>query len=192
MNANKVVGARIKQMRESKSITLDEMVERSGLDIKQVISIEEEVGIPSLASLIKIARVLGVRLGTFLDDQGEEGPVISRNNNHKRGISFSTKETDSRKHMDYFSLSATKAGRHMEPFIIQVEPIGEGVDFIMSSHEGEEFLYCLEGILEISYGNETYILEEGDSIYYDSIVSHHVHAADSNGAKILAVVYTPL
>lgn len=57
--------------------------------------------------------------------------------------------------------------------------------------KGEEFIYVLEGVLEINYGKNTYILEEGDSIYYDSIVAHHVHAAADNTAKILGVIYTP-
>ena len=39
---------------------------------------------------------------------------------------------------------------------------------------------------------DTYLLEEGDSIYYDSIVPHHVHAYEGQAAKILAVVYTPI
>jgi quercetin dioxygenase-like cupin family protein len=94
--------------------------------------------------------------------------------------------------MDYFSLAADKPGRHIEPFIIQVAPRENGNNFILSSHEGEEFIYCLEGSFEISYGADTYVLNEGDSIYYDSIIAHHVHAADVKGAKILAVVYTPI
>jgi quercetin dioxygenase-like cupin family protein len=78
----------------------------------------------------------------------------------------------------------------MEPFLIDIAS-SSGVDFILSTHEGEEFIYVLEGIVEINYGKNTYILEEGDSIYYDSIVAHHVHAGAGSTAKILAVVYTP-
>jgi transcriptional regulator with XRE-family HTH domain len=192
MNSDKVVGNRVKNLRESKSIDLAEMAERTGLDVEQIIHIEEDKDLPSLAPLIKIARVLGVRLGTFLDDQDALGPVVSRNKNYKRSISFSTDQTVSHTHMDYYSLASDKSGRHIEPFIIQVAPREENSHFLLSSHEGEEFMYCLEGLLEITYGNDTYILENGDSIYYDSIVAHHVHAADSQGAKILAVVYTPL
>ncbi|MBS5979740.1 cupin domain-containing protein [Dysgonomonas sp. Marseille-Q5470] len=192
MKTNKRIGERICEIRESKSISLADMIERSGLDEKQVVTIEETGGIPSLAPLIKIARVLGVRLGTFLDDVDETGPVISRKEQYNKSISFSTKDTSSVKHMDYYSLSSTKSGRHMEPFVIQIEPIKKGVDFILSTHEGEEFIYCLEGVVEINYGTDVYWLEEGDSIYYDSIVSHHVHAGGESGAKILAVIYTPL
>lgn len=79
----------------------------------------------------------------------------------------------------------------MEPFVIEISPSDEGENFILSTHEGEEFIYVLNGIIEINYGQNTYILEEGDSIYYDSIVAHHVHAADNHKAQILGVIYTP-
>ena len=190
MDNDNIVGKRIKSLRESKSIGLEEMAERTGLDTEQINRIESDKDLPSLAPLIKIARVLGVRLGTFLDDRDTLGPVISRKTNRKEGVSFSTNQTASHTHMDYYSLSADKSGRHMEPFVIQVAPKEES-EFQLSSHEGEEFIFCLDGAVEITYGEDSHILEEGDSIYYDSIVAHHVHAADSRGAKILAVVYTP-
>ena len=146
---------------------------------------------PSLAPLIKIARVLGVRLGTFLDDQAELGPVVCRKKDSEAdGIGFTNNATQGHKHMDYHSLSQDKSGRHMEPFLIEIAPSEEGEDFILSTHEGEEFIYVLNGVVEINYGKNTYILEEGDSIYYDSIVAHHVHAA-ADKARILGVVYTP-
>ncbi|GHT08809.1 transcriptional regulator [Bacteroidia bacterium] len=192
MNTDKIVGKRIKALRESKSIDVAEMAERTGLDAEQIIRIEEDKDLPSLAPLIKIARVLGVRLGTFLDDQDALGPVISRKKNYKESVSFSTNQTASHTHMDYYSLASDKSGRHIEPFIIQVAPRQDNSDFLLSSHEGEEFIFCLEGILEVTYGNDTFLMEEGDSIYYDSIIAHHVHAADSQGARILAVVYTPI
>lgn len=193
MGSNKIIGAKIKSIRESKQITPEEVAERSGLSVEQIERIEGNVDFPSLAPLIKIARVLGVRLGTFLDDQSELGPVISRkiDSNEANGIGFTNNSVKARKHMEYHSLSQDKSGRHMEPFLIDVAPSEEGVDFVLSTHEGEEFIYVLEGILEINYGKNIYILEEGDSIYYDSIVAHHVHAAASNTAKILGVIYTP-
>jgi len=88
-------------------------------------------------------------------------------------------------------LSKSKADRHMEPFMIDIAPTKDS-DFILSSHEGEEFIMVMEGTLEISYGKYTYILEESDSIYYDSIVPHHVHAFEGQAARILAVIYTPV
>jgi transcriptional regulator with XRE-family HTH domain len=192
MGNNKVIGAKIKNMREAKHLSLAEVAERSGLSIEQIERIENNVDFPSLAPLIKIARVLGVRLGTFLDDQSELGPVICRKTDAREGnsISFSNNATVSHKHMEYHSLSQDKTGRHMEPFLIDIAP-SKNADFILSTHEGEEFIFVLEGIVEINYGKSSYILEEGDSIYYDSIVAHHVHAYNGSPARILGIIYTP-
>ena len=154
MGNNKIIGAKIKSIRESKQLSIEEVSERSGLGIDQIERIEGNIDFPSLAPLIKIARVLGVRLGTFLDDQAELGPVICRkkDSNDANSIGFSNNDSKARKHMEYHSLSQDKSGRHMEPFLIDVAPTKEGVDFVLSTHEGEEFIYVLEGILEINYG----------------------------------------
>lgn len=191
MDASKIVGEKIKSLRENQSISVEELAERSGLSTEQIERIENNIDLPSLAPLIKIARVLGVRLGTFLDDQDEMGPVVCRKSEATDSISFSNNAIQSRKHMEYHSLSKSKADRHMEPFIIDVTPT-EDNDFVLSSHEGEEFIMVLEGTMEISYGKHTYLLKEGDTIYYDSIVPHHVHAYQGQAAKILAVIYTPV
>ena len=78
MDTSKIVGEKIKSLRESQSISMEELAQRSGLAIEQIERIENNIDLPSLAPLIKIARVLGVRLGTFLDDQDENGPVVCR------------------------------------------------------------------------------------------------------------------
>lgn len=192
MNNNKIIGSKIQKIRESKQLTVEDVAERSGLSVEQIQRIEGNVDFPSLAPLIKIARVLGVRLGTFLDDQSELGPVICHKGDLAGdGIGFTNNNTEGRKHMSYYALAGDKSGRHMEPFIIDVAPTAEGEKFICSSHEGEEFIYVLNGELEIIYGKNTYRLETGDSIYYDSIVAHHVHAAPGASARILGVIYTP-
>lgn len=189
---NTVVGSKIKGIRESKNLSVEEIADRSGLSIEQIRSIETDQNLPSLGPLIKIARALGVRLGTFMDDNDAIGPVITRSANREgdNSISFSNDATDARKHMEYHPLAQQKAGRHMEPFIIDIHP-EQTPDFQLSAHEGEEFIYVMSGELEIVYGKETYHLTEGDSIYYDSIVKHHVHGAPGKSAKILALVYIP-
>ena len=191
-NSNTFVGSKIKGIRESKNISIEEMSERSGLSEDQILSIENDQNLPSLGPLIKIARALGVRLGTFMDDNDALGPVVCRAEDRERdsSISFSNGATDARKHMEYHPLAQQKAGRHMEPFIIDINP-SEQQEFKLSAHEGEEFIYVMDGEVEIEYGKEKYMLKEGDSIFYDSIVKHHVHGAPGKSAKILAVVYIP-
>ena len=191
MDTSKIVGEKIKSLRESRSISMEDLAQRSGLALEQIERIEGNIDLPSLAPLIKIARVLGVRLGTFLDDQDETGPAICRKAEAGDSISFSNNAIQSRKHMEYHSLAKAKTDRHMEPFIIDVHATDD-IDFVLSSHEGEEFIFVMEGVMEVCYGKNTYLLEAGDSIYYDSIVPHHVHGYQGQAAKILAVVYTPM
>ena len=168
MNNHSVVGAKIKGIRETKNLSIEEIAE------------------------IKIARALGVRLGTFMDDNDDLGPIVTRAKDREAdsSISFSNGATDARKHMEYHPLAQQKAGRHMEPFVIDINP-EDTPEFQLSAHEGEEFIYVMQGEVEIVYGKETYHLNEGDSIFYDSIVKHHVHGAPGKSAKILAVVYIP-
>jgi transcriptional regulator with XRE-family HTH domain len=191
-NTNTLVGSKIKGIRESKNLTIEEIAESSGLSVEQINSIENDQNLPSLGPLIKIARALGVRLGTFMDDNDALGPVVCRAADRERNssISFSNGAADARKHMEYHPLAQQKAGRHMEPFVIDINP-EENPDFKLSAHEGEEFIFVMNGEVEIEYGKEKYLLKEGDSIFYDSIVKHHVHGVPGKSAKILAVVYIP-
>lgn len=186
----KQIGSKIKQLRESKKMSLEDFADRSGLTIEQIEAIENNSRIPSLAPLIKMARALGVRLGTFLDDNDNLGPVVCRKEAQPEGISFSNKTANSHNELKFFSLAEKKAGRSMEPFLIDIDSSSKDA-YTLSSHEGEEFIYVLQGSVEIFYGKQSYIINEGESIYYDSIVNHNVHAANNSKAKILAVVYTP-
>ena len=163
---NTLVGSKIKGLRETKNLSIEEIAERSGLSVEQINSIENDQNLPSLGPLIKIARALGVRLGTFMDDNDALGPIVCRAADREKdsSISFSNDATDARKHMEYHPLAQQKAGRHMEPFIIDINP-EDNQDYKHSAHEGEEFIYVMEGEVEVEYGKEKYSLKEGDSIY---------------------------
>jgi transcriptional regulator with XRE-family HTH domain len=190
MTAEITVGGKIKQIREMKKVSIEELAARSGMELAIIQKIEQEKNVPSLAPLIKIARALGVRLGTFLDDSDSYGPVVVRSGEYQKGARFTSQSSEAREHLNFFSLAFDKAGRNMEPFIVDIEPAQQS-DYMLSSHEGEEFIYVLEGEIEINYGREVYRLSKGDSIYLDSIVLHNVHAGNHQSAKILAVVYAP-
>ncbi len=191
MTAKIKIGKKIKEYREFRNIKREDLAMKADMDLQQLEIIEEKGIVPSIGHLIKITRALGVRIGTFLDDQEQIGPVIIQSGKEKASLSFSTKDEKSRQHLNFYSLALDKTGRHMEPFIVDIEPAIES-DYKLSSHEGEEFIYVLKGNVEINYGKETYQLSEGDSIYLDSVVAHNVHAAQNEAAKILAVIYYPV
>jgi transcriptional regulator with XRE-family HTH domain len=191
MTQDTKIGSKIKAIRESKKMTVEDMAQRSQLSVSQINDIESGNNIPSLAPLIKIARTLGVRLGTFLDDHDNLGPAVSRKNKAGESIQTTNTEKKSKSHNTFYALAPQKTGRTMEPFFIEINPADEK-DLEVSAHEGEEFIYVLEGVVKIVYGQNVYLLEQGDSIYYDSIVDHLVCAGDEKGAKIVAVVYAPV
>ena len=189
MAVRKLVGEKIKGIRESKKISREDLAANSGLEIGLINAIEENSNIPSLSPLIKIARA-GVRLGTFLDDSDLIGPEVCRKGAAEKSMSTSNTKSRSNSHLDFTSLASHKAGRSMEPFVITIEP-ADTKQLLLSSHEGEEFIYVMEGVVKIIYGKDEYLLNEGDSIYYDSIVEHLVCAGNNQPSKILAVVYSP-
>ncbi|NMA56354.1 MAG: cupin domain-containing protein [Treponema sp.] len=184
------LGKKVQLFREMRNLSLEEVSKRSGLCIDEIEKIENGDLIPSLTPLIKIARVLGTRLGSFLDDDENLGPVVTRKETHTSITRFSNRDGAVSSDLDFFSLAQNKTSRHMEPFLIDIHPLSEK-EYRMSSHEGEECIYVLSGSIEVKYGSETHVLNEGDSIYYDSIVEHHVHSASGEAARILAVIYTP-
>jgi transcriptional regulator with XRE-family HTH domain len=184
------LGEKVRTIRESRSMSAEQLAERADLAPELVAQIEAGSLIPSLAPLIRIARSLGVRLGTFLDEAAQLGPVVSRRGAHETVVRFSGRDSASRSDLDFFSLAANKSGRHMEPFLIDIHPgSAEGVK--PSTHEGEEFVYVLSGEIEVLYGKDLYRLKTGDCIYYDSIVPHHVHSAGNEEARVLAVLFAP-
>lgn len=185
-----IVSEKIKTLCSDRNITKEQLSERSGLSLEKIELIENGEKIPSLSSLIKISRALGVRLGTFLDDSENIGPVVHRKSEKSESATFSSHLSTANSHMDFFSLAASKAARNMEPFLINIHK-NEDAKKVSSSHEGEEFIYVLKGTVNIDYGKEKYVLQSGDSLYYDSIVEHLVYTESDEGAQILAVVYSP-
>jgi quercetin dioxygenase-like cupin family protein/DNA-binding XRE family transcriptional regulator len=196
-------GERITELRNTYSVNRETLAERSGVPVELIAKIEDEGHIPDLAPLIKLSRALGVRLGTLLDDHEQLGPVITRAGEAAASARFVTglpdesaetaaaTETAAKGHqgLSFKALAADKNGRHMEPFIVDIEPDAQQEK---STHEGEEFIHVLAGKLSLEYGTGKETLKAGDSVYYDSIVPHRVLAAGGEPARILAVIYTPV
>ena len=184
-----LIGPRIRQLRERREYTLETLAKQSGCSVEMIAALEAGDLVPSLTPLLRLARGLGVRLGTLLDDQTLDGPAIVRHGDAGTAIHFSGNDPSrKRSTLDFHPLAPHKAARNMEPFLIDVHPATGEV--ALNEHEGEEFIYVLSGRIEIRYGKDTHQLDAGDSIYYESAVPHHVQALGGD-AKILAVVYAP-
>lgn len=182
-------GKRIQRFRELNEISLDDLAQRTGLDRVFLQSLEEDSVYPSLGPLLKVARGLGVRMGTFLDDELGRDPLIVRLGAREEGLRMPGGKGGP-VDMTFYSLGKGKTDRHMEPFFIELLPAA-GADKKLSSHEGEEFIVVHEGSIEVTYGSEVLNLAKGDSIYLNSIVPHRVAAGGNSPASIYAVLYFP-
>jgi transcriptional regulator with XRE-family HTH domain len=185
---DKKVGERVRAFREKQNLTLADLAGRTGLEESFLAAVEAKDSYPSLGPLLKIARALGVRLGTFLDDHVSRDPLIVRLAERTPEMSMHADGEGPASHT-YYSLGRGKTDRHMEPFFIEMTPEPEE-DKKLSSHEGEEFIMVVSGQVELIYGRETSILGPGDSIYYNSVVPHSL-CATGGAASIYAVLYFP-
>ena len=191
MSEDNKIGKKIRQVRENKEMTVEELAKASGNTVELIESLEEGSFIPSMTPLFKIARALGVRLGTFLDDMPQTGPFVVKSGQSEEIIHFTGSISNLEEStLDLYSLAYGKGDRHMEPFIVDLHP-KKVEKYELSTHEGEEFIYVMGGQIELLYGQERYLLNTGDSIYYDSVIPHDLHAHEKE-AKILAVIYSPL
>lgn len=191
MFGEKKCGTRIRKRREHQQMTTQDLAERTGLDEAYIEALENGEINPSVGPLLKVAMALGTRLGTFLDDElGSDMCLV-------RGISIETPQDalqtarGKRKTLRFHSRGASKTDRHMEPFLVEIFPDEPGTINELSSHEGEEYIVVICGRLEVRLGQERYELEPGDSIYFNSIVPHHVGCADQEKTDIHAVLYFP-
>jgi len=133
---------------------------------------------------MKLSKALDSAVGRLVSGIGTRLYSITRKNERKP-ISRSTSPTGKQNVYSYMSLAPEVQGRHMEALIVQLE---KSENREVSVHNGEEFVFVLDGIVDLTLGKETYDLEPGDSAYYLSTTSHFI-TAKTEKATILAVLY---
>jgi len=181
------IGSRIRAFRERLQLTPADLARQTGFDEPLIAAIESDIVYPSIGTLARLARALGQRLGTFMDDQFHADPLIVRAE-QRQGAAPTHKAETVADGFSYSPLSRGKTDRHMEAFYIEITPeAGE----LLSSHEGEEFIVVVSGEIELTYGDATHVLKPGDSAHYNSVVHHLVKAHGGQPAAIYAVVFIP-
>jgi transcriptional regulator with XRE-family HTH domain len=178
------IGIRIKNLREQKGLSLAELSKLTGFDVAFLEGIEKEQVQPQLGTVIKLSKALDSAFGRIVSGVGDRLYSITRKN-ERRIVSRSTSHTGKRKAYTYMSLAPDVKGRHMEALLVQLE---EDPEEEISVHEGEEFIFVLDGIVKMKIGDDTFALEPGDSIYYLSTTPHHISAREGK-ATIMAVLY---
>jgi len=176
------IGERIRGLRESLDLVPEEVARRCDISLEEYNEYEAGKCDVSLSILNKIAEEMGVGLSVLMF--GEEAKMTSYFVTRKcQGLSV-----ERVKAYKYQSLAAGFQNRKVQPFLVTVEPKEELDAIYLNSHEGQEFNLVVEGRLQIRIAGKDIILNEGDSIYFDSSQAHGMKALDGKPVKFLAVI----
>lgn len=178
------IGNRVRRLRESKGLSLEDLSKLTGFDEDLLERIENKEVYPQLGTAIKLSKALESAFGRLVSGVGDRLYSITRRQEQKV-VARSTGRAGTQKLYTYKSLAPEVKGRHMEALLVQLEENPQGE---LSVHDGEEFIYVLEGTVAMQIGDDRFELAPGDSVYYLSTTPHLI-AAKSGQATILAVLY---
>ncbi|MBQ8046681.1 MAG: helix-turn-helix transcriptional regulator [Prevotella sp.] len=176
------IGQRLKGLRDVLDIPAEEVAELCEIPLEHYLKIEAGEADPSVYRLSRISKRYGIALDVLLF--GEE-PRMGSYFLTRKGKGLSQQRPNAYK---YQSLAASFRGRQTDPFYVEIDPLPEGKTFKQNSHGGQEFDYVLEGRLEVTIGEKTLTLDEGDSVYLDASHPHSMRALGGKRVKFLCIV----
>ena len=181
------IGSQVRALRNKRDLTLQDLADLTGLSKPNLSQIENNLVTPPIATLLKIAAALGVSIGYFFQGVGPDSSMVVVRKADRYGVAKGPHIS----HIgyQYEPLAYPKLGKTMEPFIVHMEE-REAEAIVYNNHRGEEFLYVLEGKIEFRRGDTVVLLEEGDSLYFDSVVPHGYRGIGGT-AKALVIIYKP-
>ncbi len=179
------IGRRIKKLRLDRNFTQQALADAGGLTKGYLSKIENSNTSPPVSTLINLAKALGVGIDSIFSSEEQQTsitlvkagqrPTVARN-----GSAFG---------YSYEPLAHTFPNRQMDPYILTL-PV-EIKEEMIFQHKGQEILHVLQGTMKFFYGEEEFIVEEGDCIYFDSSVPHHGVCVGDKEVKCLMVIHSP-
>lgn len=180
------IGAKIKRLRLAKKLTLQAVARETGFSPALISQIENNNVSPPIATLSKIAKFFDVKIGHFFAEEEEECRYEVVRAHERTLVPRVISRAGTSQGYSYESLSFHKQNKKMEPFLISItEKAPEENTY---SHDGEEFLFIMSGTAELLLDDKRIVLNEGDSVYFDSALRHRLLSKDGNTVQVLAVV----
>ncbi|NHN31669.1 helix-turn-helix domain-containing protein [Paenibacillus sp. S3N08] len=159
------LGNKIKKLRTEQNRNLMDIANVCGFSKSLLSKIENGKTIPPISTLIKIADALGTKVSILLDDQQQSGTIYTT----KEASEARMTKTD--RGYSFFTFAVERSEKLMQPFLF-ISRKDENDSKNLYSHNGEEFIFILEGEMRYKVGNVEYMLKPGDSLYFDSIEKH--------------------
>ncbi|MGL4853448.1 MAG: helix-turn-helix domain-containing protein [Phocaeicola sp.] len=181
-NHIKQIAQRLQGLRESLDLTVQDIASRCQLSVEEYLALESGHSDISLSILHTIARSYNIELEILMF--GEEPKMNSYFLTRKdRGPSV-----ERSKSYQYQSLASGFCNRKVTPLLVTVDPKPEGTPMTFGSHEGQEFIHVTEGKMRFAMSSKELILNEGDSIYFDSSLPHGMQALEGRKLHFLTVI----
>ena len=156
------IGERLKSLRSEYKMTLAALGEKVNLSTSYLSQIERDRTIPSLHTLMNIARVLNVEPRYFFDS-GTDDVLVLR-------ASLAPQPESIRPTMLHIPLSPKAAHNALQVYRVEIQPHAPPQEF--APYSGEQLCFVLSGELTVVVGDETHLLKTGDSIHYDALLLH--------------------
>lgn len=175
----KDIAARIRGLRLLSGVSLEEAAQKTGLSVGEYQKYEKGEDDFPISILYEIADFYGVDLTEVLTGVS---PKLHDVCHLKKGEGLKVERYDQ---YDFQSLAYKYVDRKIEPLLVTLDA---EKDPQLVSHKGQEFSYCLDGRMMVVIGKEEYLLEPGDSLYFNSIIPHRMLAMDNRSAKFLTMI----
>jgi quercetin dioxygenase-like cupin family protein len=160
------IGEHIRKLRRHQHRTLQEIADECEFTKSLLSKIETGSVLPPVATLVKIARALGTTVSSLIEEEHNTKTV------YETKEEIETKIVQTEKGYSIFPFASAHKEKKMQPFLFEAKR-GETQEHHLS-HNGEEFIYVVEGVMKFQVGSVTYELKEGDSLYFEALDSHGV------------------
>lgn len=180
------IGAKIKELRRSKKMTLQDVSNETGFSTALLSQIENNNISPPIATLSKIAHFFDVKIGCFFNENDEECSYEVLRSKERTVVPRVVSHDGTNHGYFYESLSVRKQNKKMDPFLITLNQKIRNTDTYR--HNGEELLYVMKGSAELLLDDQRIILNEGDSVYFDANLKHRLLSSECDEVKVMAVV----
>lgn len=182
------IGRAVRSFRRQKGMTVADLSKQTGLSIGMVSKIENGITSPSLTTLQVLAHALSVPLTSFFRRYEENRQVM----HVKSGEAVITERAGTRAGHQYSLLGhigENASGVIVEPYLIT---LNEQSDiFPTFQHDGIELLYMLEGEVVYRHGEQTFLMQPGDSLFFDADAPHGPEKLNTLPARYLSVISYP-
>jgi transcriptional regulator with XRE-family HTH domain len=183
------IGAKIKERRQKKRLTLEDLEAKTGIVKSVLAKIEKEETVPPLGTLLKLSKALDISMAYFFEDEVELERISVTRSGERVRVKRRPHHQEGEVDYVYESLESRNPNKHMEPFLVEFLPLETG-DMVFMSHEGEEFHFVLEGKVEFRTDDRVEVLYPGDSLYFESEINHSFRSLEGKPARVVACVWS--